>query len=153
MLSVKEPPPEVIPPAVTHGLLHAALNLPARRHHLRVEQGEERRHEEEPLRVVGVSERGLTRVQEVLHVLRFGAGCRADGGAGLLPQVQVRLPRPEAAGLHPLHTATEVTGVTVDLRKLLKSTHVCSQTWEQLSLTGHDHVETEPETIQSEKKV
>lgn len=136
VLSVKEPPPEVIPAAVAHGLLHAALNLPARRQHLRAEQGEERTQVEEPLGVVCV----CVCVQEALYGVRLRAGCRGDGDSGVLPQVQFRFPPLRRDG------AAEVTGVTVDLRKLLKAPHVCSQTREQLPLTGHDHVETQPET-------
>ncbi len=105
VLSVKEPPPEVIPAAVAHGLLHAALNLPARRQHLWTEQGEERTQVEEPLGVVCIC------VQEALYRVRLRAGCRGDGDSGVLPQVQFRFP----AGLHPLRrdAAAEVTGVTV----------------------------------------
>lgn len=143
MLPVKQPPPQIVPAAVAHGLLHAALNLPPRCHHFRVQQREERRQVEDPVRVLA-----LTRGREGLRGLRLGAGRRCDGGGGLLPQVQFGFPRPRAARVHSFDSdaAAEVTGVTTDLWKLLKAAHVGGQAGEEFSLTGHDYVKAQPET-------
>lgn len=138
VLAVEQPPPQVVPAAMAHGLLHAGLDLSAGQHHLVVEQWEQRGGVEQLLGLLSA----LRQRVKLIAVARGQGGRRF--GRRLLPQVLLGAAPP--AGFGPIggDPATQLTGITVDLRKLLETSHVSREAGEELPLTGHDHIEPQP---------